>query len=134
MYVSIWESVLADCYELQGLEERMVPAINMQVNMSREMITIRFMTKYAPIRVCIRDSVWIEAKVEVVNDQTGAKIADRVDEFLTRRLNETWSIPIMLTLAVSGEHYALEKVKVPLREENPETKLPTPTKIIVHKN
>ncbi|CAO4383424.1 unnamed protein product [Caenorhabditis nigoni] len=134
MHISIWESVLADCYELQGLEERMVPAINMYVNLSRDVITIRFRTKYAPIRVCIRDGVWIEAKVEVVNDQTGAKIADRVDELLTRKLNETWSIPIMLTFAVSGEDCALEKMKVPLREENPETKLPTPTKIIVHKN
>ncbi|PIC12306.1 hypothetical protein B9Z55_028535 [Caenorhabditis nigoni] len=29
MHVSIWKSVLADCYELRGLEERMVLAINM---------------------------------------------------------------------------------------------------------
>ncbi|CAO4383837.1 unnamed protein product [Caenorhabditis nigoni] len=134
MHVSIWESVFADCYELQGLEERMVLAINMYVNLSRERITIRFMTKYAPIRVCIRDGVLIEAKVEVVNDQTGAKIADRVDKLLTRKLNETWSIPIMLNFAVSGEDCAAEKMKVPLRENNPETKLPTPTKIIVHKH
>ncbi|KAF1746934.1 hypothetical protein GCK72_023392 [Caenorhabditis remanei] len=133
MHISLWESVLSSCYEQQGIKEHVVSAIRMNIFLSREEIVITFKTKYAPIKITIRDNANLETNVEVVNAETNLPIAKQIDETLTRKLNETWSIPVTLTYAVSGEDCKLAKIKVPLRAENPETKAPTPTAIIMRR-
>uniref|UniRef100_A0A1I7U064 RING-type domain-containing protein n=1 Tax=Caenorhabditis tropicalis TaxID=1561998 RepID=A0A1I7U064_9PELO len=121
MHMNFWESLMASCYEKQGMQDHVVGAISMNVSLSRTLTTINFMTKYAPISVHITDSETGESKVEVVNSFNKQKIADRINEISTRKLNETWSIPIMLTHVVSEDDVQLVKIKVPLRKENPET-------------
>ncbi|CAI2357531.1 unnamed protein product [Caenorhabditis sp. 36 PRJEB53466] len=126
MHMSLWESIMAMCYEKQGIAEHKVSAIDMHVFLSRESIVISFNTIYAPIKMYISDSGVLEFKVQVVNGFTGQQIAARIDETLSRKLNETWNIPVMLTYAVSGEDCNLSQIKVPLRKENPETRARTP--------
>ncbi|CCD61703.1 Mediator of RNA polymerase II transcription subunit 1.2 [Caenorhabditis elegans] len=127
MHISLWESMISACYEKQGMKKHTVAAIKMDVFLTREQIVITFDTKFAPVKVVIQDSGVCEAKVNVVHAQTGLQIAEKIDETLSRKLNETWSIPNMLTYAVSGSDCNLAKIKVPLRSENPETVGPIPT-------
>lgn len=128
-HMTFWESMLAACYELQGRADTIVPAIRMFVSLKRHLISISFSTKYGPIKVNIKDSDTLETTVEVVKAFTGEPVfGERVCEMLSRKLNETWSIPYMLTLVVSGEDCLLEAIAVPLRKENSETKGSRPTR------
>ncbi|CAL2049161.1 unnamed protein product [Caenorhabditis brenneri] len=115
MHMSFWESMLAACHEKRGSVERVVRAIKVNISIFRDKISIALKTKQAPILVRITDSRTLEAKVEVFNVETGLPLSPKVDEILSRKLNETWSIPIMLTHFVSGDDFKLEKVHVPLR-------------------
>lgn len=115
MHMSFWESLLAACHEKRGSVEGVIRAMKVDISFFRDKISISLKTKKAPILVRITDSKTLEAKVEVFNVATGLPLSEKIDEILSRKLNETWSIPIMLTHFVSGDDFKLEKVHVPLR-------------------
>uniref|UniRef100_A0A8R1HWW4 Uncharacterized protein n=1 Tax=Caenorhabditis japonica TaxID=281687 RepID=A0A8R1HWW4_CAEJA len=49
MHMSLWESMMAMCYEVQGIQQHEVSAINMNVLLARDQFVISFNTRYAPI-------------------------------------------------------------------------------------
>ncbi|CAI2305093.1 unnamed protein product [Caenorhabditis sp. 36 PRJEB53466] len=118
MHASLWESILAMCEPKQGIPQKEVDAVDVQLMPRRSEFQLQFNTKYGSMTMQIAEKSLCKYVVKTICQLTGESPSEELDKILTEKLNSTWSIPATLTFAFSEFDCELIKVFSPLKPIN----------------